>query len=68
MIDENSTWVMVDENSPSVFNTKEEVLEAVKQNGRALCGASAELRGDRGVVLAAVKTYGINREILIRDY
>jgi histidinol phosphatase-like PHP family hydrolase len=42
---------MIDENS-----TKEEVMEAVKQNGSALQYASEELRNDREVVLEAVKT------------
>ena len=44
---------MIDETS-----TKEEVLEAVKQDGYALEYASEELRGDREVVLAAVKQNG----------
>ena len=44
---------MIDKNS-----TKEEVLEAVKQEGFALRFASDELRGDREVVLEAVKQDG----------
>jgi len=44
---------MINKNS-----TKEEVLEAVKQNGLALEYASKELQNDRDVVLAAVKQCG----------
>ena len=33
-------------------------MEAVKQNGRALGYASAELKGDREFVMAAVKQNG----------
>jgi hypothetical protein len=34
------------------------VMAAVKQDGQALELASAELKGDRGIVMEAVKTYG----------
>ncbi len=44
---------MIDENS-----TKEEVLEAVRQNGYALRYASSLLRADRKVVMTAVKQNG----------
>jgi trimethylamine:corrinoid methyltransferase-like protein len=37
------------------WNDKQEVLEAVKQNGMALRFASEELRADKEIVLAAVK-------------
>ena len=35
---------------------KEQVLAAVRQNGDALANASAELKADKEVVLAAVHT------------
>ena len=44
---------MINKNS-----TKQEVLEAVRLNGYALCFASDELRNDREVVLAAVNQEG----------
>ena len=37
------------------WNNKEEVLEAVKEDGHALKQASEDLRADREVVLAVVK-------------
>jgi len=40
-------------------STKEEVIEAVKQNGWALKYASEELQNDREVVLAAIKRNGV---------
>jgi hypothetical protein len=39
-------------------STKEQVLEAVKNHGDALAGASKELKNDREVVLEAVKQDG----------
>tara|TARA_Y100000310_G_scaffold80921_1_gene77564 strand:+ start:588 stop:737 length:150 start_codon:yes stop_codon:yes gene_type:complete len=39
-------------------STKEEVLEAVKENGLVLHFASEELQNDREVVFAAVKNGG----------
>ena len=44
---------MINENS-----TKEEVLEAVKQDGELLEYASDELKSDRDVVTAAVQQNG----------
>ena len=44
---------MIDKNS-----TKEEVLEAIKGEGVALRDASEELKGDRDVVMAAVRQDG----------
>ena len=41
---------MINENA-----TKEEVLEAVKQKGSALCYESEELKRDREVVIEAIK-------------
>ena len=41
------------------INDKDEMIAAVKQDGKALQHASAELRNDREVVLAAVKQYGM---------
>ena len=40
------------------WNNKQEVLEAVKQDGRALRFASAELKNDKEFVLEAVKQKG----------
>ena len=47
-----------DGNMVIVAIRKEVVLEAVKQDGRALEYASEELRGDKEVVMEAVKQYG----------
>lgn len=40
------------------WNDREEVLEAVKQNGWSLQYASEDLKRDREIVLTAVKQYG----------
>ena len=40
------------------WNNKEEVLEAVREDGMKLENASEELRADKEVVLAAVKDWG----------
>ena len=42
----------------SESSSRTEVLEAVKQNGFALCVASAALKDDREIVLEAVKQNG----------
>ena len=44
------------------WNNKEEVLEAVEKDIRALKQASEELRADREVVLTAVTKNGHNLE------
>ena len=40
------------------WDNKEEVLEAVREDGSALKQASEELKGNKDVVMAAVNNYG----------
>ncbi len=65
--DNASTALIVDENSHNLinqqekkmnWNDKQEVLEAVKNDAKALWDASVELRADKEVVLEAVKRDG----------
>jgi len=46
------------QNASEELKSDPKVLEAVKQNGRALQFASADLKGDKDVVLAAVQQDG----------
>ena len=49
------------------WNNKEEVLEAVEEDGRNLEYASKELKGDKEVVLAAVDTSGSSLEYASKE-
>ena len=50
------------------WNNKEEVLEAVKEDGTKLENASEELRNDREVVMTAVKQYGAESKEITYDF
>ena len=49
------------------WNNKEEVLEAVREDGYTLEQASEELRADREVVLAAVKESGLSLQYASKE-
>ena len=49
------------------WNNKEEVLEAVREDGYALEHASEELRGNKEVVLTAVESSGVALRLLVRN-
>ena len=51
-------WAEELANSLSIWNDKEEVLAAVKNNGNNLANASEALKADKEVVLAAVNNWG----------